>query len=246
MIQHRDLSPPANAPLESHAADLREGGPRYVQWNVALYPDDVLQVVPGSHLVAASPEQARIMRAECPYGTTHCHAPLPSAVTVTLKAGDGVAYLSPTILHRGRSYTSATKRRTIHGGFVAGVTCAVHIHFLRHLSLPSRTKFARWRGHKEHFLDAEEAVLRAALRLDQVGYQAALEALVPGQRARHGRRHNTILLSKVARRIAVIHANDGLCEAIAAAGTFADANPALEALVQKLAPSCASTICPQH
>jgi hypothetical protein len=67
----RDFSPACNAPLESHAADMCEGGPRYLQWNVALYDDDVLQVIPNSHLRPASVEQDRIMRGESAYGQTH-------------------------------------------------------------------------------------------------------------------------------------------------------------------------------
>jgi hypothetical protein len=152
-------------------------------------------------------------------------------VTVSLKAGEGVAYLSPTILHRGQSYTSATTRRTIHGGFVAGMTCAVHPALLTHLSPTSREKFEGWRARTAQHLDAAEVALRAVVGGDRGGYLVALEALVPGRRPLHGRRHDTILLSKIARRVATIHGADGLCEAIAAAGSFADASPELQELV---------------
>ena len=47
---HRDFYPPLNAPLQAYADDILETGPRYVQWNLALYDDDVLYVVPGSHI----------------------------------------------------------------------------------------------------------------------------------------------------------------------------------------------------
>ena len=46
---HRDIHPEDMAPMEALANDFSENGPRYVQWNVALYDDDVLWVVPGSH-----------------------------------------------------------------------------------------------------------------------------------------------------------------------------------------------------
>ena len=46
---HRDFYPPRCAPLQGYAEDIIENGPRYVQWNIPLYDDDVLWVVPGSH-----------------------------------------------------------------------------------------------------------------------------------------------------------------------------------------------------
>ena len=46
---HRDVHPVDMAPMDALAADLTENGPRYTQWNVPLYDDNVLWVVPGSH-----------------------------------------------------------------------------------------------------------------------------------------------------------------------------------------------------
>ena len=47
---HRDFYPPLNCPLMAYVDDILENGPRYVQWNVPLYDDSVLWVVPGSHV----------------------------------------------------------------------------------------------------------------------------------------------------------------------------------------------------
>ena len=46
---HRDLYPPFGAPLQGYVDDIIENGPRYVQWNLCLYDDHVLWVIPGSH-----------------------------------------------------------------------------------------------------------------------------------------------------------------------------------------------------
>ena len=59
-IWHRDFYPQRCAPLDSYANDIKETGPRYIQWNLSLYDDEVLWVVPGSHVRAASPESARL------------------------------------------------------------------------------------------------------------------------------------------------------------------------------------------
>ena len=43
---HRDLYPPFGAPVQGYVEDIIENGPRYVQWNLSLYDDDVLWVIP--------------------------------------------------------------------------------------------------------------------------------------------------------------------------------------------------------
>ena len=47
---HRDHHPIDTAPLLGYINDIVETGPRYVQWNLSLYDDNVLWVLPGSHL----------------------------------------------------------------------------------------------------------------------------------------------------------------------------------------------------
>ena len=104
---HRDFQPATQAPVEGLTEDLRANGPGYVQWNIPLYDDNVLWVVPGSHLRVNTEAEERQM-AEDP------QAPLPGGIPVPLNAGDGVVYTN-LIWHWGSNY-STRLRRTIHGG----------------------------------------------------------------------------------------------------------------------------------
>ena len=45
---HRDFDAANMAPLQGLQMDLLENGPAYGQWNIPLYDDNVLWVVPGS------------------------------------------------------------------------------------------------------------------------------------------------------------------------------------------------------
>ena len=46
---HRDIHPIDTAPLEGYVGDFLDNGPRQVQWNIPMYDDNVLWVMPGSH-----------------------------------------------------------------------------------------------------------------------------------------------------------------------------------------------------
>ena len=105
---HRDLYPPYCAPLRGYLDDILENGPRYVQWNIPLYDDDVLWVVPGSHVRVNTPEE------DAQFGKDD-QVPVSGGIQTHLKAGDGVVYILP-ILHWGSNY-STRLRRTVHGGF---------------------------------------------------------------------------------------------------------------------------------
>ena len=121
---HRDFYPPYCAPLQSYADDILENGPRYVQWNIPLYDDDVLWVVPRSHIRRNTEEENRQL-------TKNNRVPLASGVQTHLNAGDGVAYILP-ILHWGSNY-STKLRRTIHGGF-SDFSHYPDLSYLEHLS----------------------------------------------------------------------------------------------------------------
>ena len=232
---HRDFYPQRCAPLDSYANDIYETGPRYIQWNLSLYDDEVLWVVPGSHvspqhqnLVSgnepcyeiacdwqvrrATPDEDTQLRANgIAGGRGDCKAPLPHAVQAVLKAGDGVAYCSPAILHWGSRY-NACKRRTLHGGYaVPGFGFSEDATpYLGLLSPHARACFERWEARHIAQIDAEEAVLRAALTLpaDSRGEFAwMVDAMVPGRGAA-GRAHSVVLLSKAARRIFFYHHQD--------------------------------------
>ena len=86
---------------------------------------------------------------------------------------------------------------------------------LRHLTGSAREKFERWHTRSQRLVGAEEEALRAALRGSRARYHAAMAKVVPGPRGTHGQRHNSILLSKVARRIKVINDHPHLRRALA-------------------------------
>ncbi|KAL2149316.1 hypothetical protein VTH82DRAFT_8664 [Thermothelomyces myriococcoides] len=102
---HRD-DIPASASAEEEAARLKRPGEPYVhtQWNLPLYDDDSLIVVPGSHARPRTDAE----RAAGPYDD-----PLPGQVRVALRPGDVVFY-DNNILHRG-VYDVRKERMTLHG-----------------------------------------------------------------------------------------------------------------------------------
>ena len=187
---HRDFYPPYCAPLQSYADDILENGTRYVQWNIPLYDDNVLWVVPKSHIRRNTEEENSQL-------TKDNRAPLASGVQTHLNAGDGVAYILP-ILHWGSNY-STKLRRTIHGGF-SDFSHYPDLSYLKHLSATAQNTFTRWDQHSQKKLGQTEAALRAAMQKDGAAYRAALDALHPG-RGPKGRLHSTLFLSKAARRI---------------------------------------------
>ena len=187
---HRDFYPPLSAPLKAYADDILESGPRYVQWNLALYDDDVLYVIPGSHIRPNTDRENECIGRDP-------RSPVPGCVQTHLKAGDGVAYILP-LLHWGSNYTSK-RRRTIHGGF-ARLTHYPDLRWLEHLSTSARETFNRWHGRSETYMDDAEAALRAVICQDGRAYYAALDKLHPGRGVK-GVLKSTICLSKTARYI---------------------------------------------
>ncbi|KAI1153752.1 phytanoyl-dioxygenase family protein [Nemania diffusa] len=105
---HRDDVPRAASAAEE-AAKLGincEGAKRYwnTQWNLALYPDASLIVVPGSHArVRTAAERAAAPR----------EPDMPGQLVVHLDAGDAVFY-DNNILHRG-VYRADRERASLHG-----------------------------------------------------------------------------------------------------------------------------------
>jgi hypothetical protein len=194
---HRDFRPSHSAPLQGYADDIVENGPRYVQWNLPLFDDDILWVVPGSHVRRNSDEEDEQLRRDL-------DAPLRSGIQTRLEAGDGVAYILP-ILHWGSNY-SAKQRRTIHGGF-SMFSQYPDLGYLERLSPEVRESFIRWDRRSEQMARTTEAALHAVIAQDRTAYHAALEKLHPG-RGSMGRRQSTIYLSKTAKRIAQLKRPD--------------------------------------
>ena len=184
---HRDLHPIDTAPLQGYIDDILEEGPRYVQWNIPLYDDSVLWVVPGSHLRLNTPEENELLLAD------PCR-PLPNSVQTHLEAGDGVVYILP-ILHWGSNY-SPKMRRTIHGGFSTH-TSIDDLSFTDHISPHAQKAFARWNNRNEQMKQHTESALRAVLSGDSAAYLNALDSLHP-ERAEKGRILSTVFLCKAA------------------------------------------------
>lgn len=108
---HRD-DIPATATPDEELRRLRQ--PAYsAQWNLALYDDASLIVVPGSHTRA---------RTEVERNADPFEKEIPGQLVVKLQAGDVVFY-NNNILHRG-AYDSKVERMTLHGsaGHVDGST----------------------------------------------------------------------------------------------------------------------------
>jgi hypothetical protein len=109
LVWHRDDIPPT-ATAEEELERLGKPG-YHAQWNLALYDDESLIVVPGSHIRA----RTEVERNAGPY-----EKGLPGEIKVQMKAGDVVFY-NNNILHRG-AYLSNVERMTLHGsmGHVGG------------------------------------------------------------------------------------------------------------------------------
>ncbi|OAG01336.1 uncharacterized protein CC84DRAFT_186505 [Paraphaeosphaeria sporulosa] len=99
---HRD-DIPASASDEDEVERLGKPG-FHAQWNLALYDDASLVVVPGSHKRARTAAE----RAAAPY-----EPHIPGQLVVQLKAGEVVFY-NNNILHRG-VYDPSKERMTLHG-----------------------------------------------------------------------------------------------------------------------------------
>ena len=106
---HRD-DIAATATSEEELERLQKPG-HHAQWNLALYDDSSLVLVPGSHKRARTDTE----RNADPY-----EAHMPDQLTVHLKAGE-VAFYNNNILHRG-VYDSTKERMTLHGSI--GTTLA--------------------------------------------------------------------------------------------------------------------------
>ncbi|KAL5117973.1 hypothetical protein ACEQ8H_004118 [Pleosporales sp. CAS-2024a] len=99
---HRD-DVPASASAEEELDRLNKPA-CHAQWNLALYDDQSLVVIPGSHKRA----RTHVERSADPYEPA-----LPGQMTVKLKAGE-VAFYNNNILHRG-VYDETKERMTLHG-----------------------------------------------------------------------------------------------------------------------------------
>lgn len=184
---HRDIHPIDTAPLMGYIEDIKENGPSYVQWNIPLYDDEVLWVVPGSHVrINTEEEDSQLLE--------NLHAPLSSGIQTHLAAGDGVVYITP-ILHWGSNY-STKLRRTIHGGFARwGRTYYRNLDFAQCLCPGARETIERWASHSAEAQDCTEAALRAVISKDGSTFLECIERIHPGI-GENGKRLQTVFLCK--------------------------------------------------
>jgi len=202
-LWHRDVShgPTNNAPLAGLQADMLANGPGSVQWNIPLYDDDVLWVVPGSHRRLNTARENREL-------LNDPRARLSNCTQVSLKAGDGVMYIN-TILHWPSNY-STKLRRIIHlryssfSGqlFPYGSRFLWEPGFVKHLSAEGQAGFHRFLELAEREDDRIEAFYRAILDRDPQAFRQALALLHPGD---SGRMVCVVLLSKLARRMGALN-----------------------------------------
>ena len=170
---HRDVHPVDMGPMSSMQAALAEHGPTYIQWNIPLYDDRVLWVVPGSHTRLNTDEENRALLEDA-------RAPVPGGIRVELEAGDAVVYIN-YLLHWGSDYRAQPQRRTIHGGHtIFSAWEQDDLGFTRHLSPEARERFEGWAARSDDLKDATERCLRAVLDGDRAAYLDGLEALHPG------------------------------------------------------------------
>ena len=190
---HRDVYPADMAPMEALAADFVENGPKYVQWNVPMYDDSVLWVVPGSHRRRSSEQETSDLLDDIA-------KPVTGGIPVELNAGDGVIY-SNYLLHTGSNYTTK-KRRTIHGGHTVFAYYA-ELGFTESLAPWARERFEDSARQSERLEDLTESTLRAAIGKDAAAYLAGLESIQPGA-GPNGKAVLTIYLSKAALNIRIL------------------------------------------
>ena len=196
-LWHRDTQPMSRAPLAGIQADMLANGPGYVQWNISLYDDDVLWVVPGSHRRLNTAQENREL-------LKNRRVPLSSGMQVKLEAGDGVMYIS-TMLHWPSNY-STKLRRVIHlgyssfGGRLYPYTQGFSWEpsFVKHLSSDAQATFERFTELSAREDDQIEALFRAMLDQDADGFREVLALLHPGETERMV---CVVLLSKLAARI---------------------------------------------
>jgi len=198
---HRDVHPVDMGPMRTLQGSLVENGPNYVQWNIPLYDDDVLWVIPGSHTRLNTEAENSQLR-ENP------RAPLPGGVPVDLRAGDGLVYVN-YLLHWGSDYTSRVLRRTLHGGHTTYPNWQ-DIDFTRYLSPEARELFGSWRTRTTALKDATEGCLRAVLDQDRQAYLDGLQLIHSGV-GEAGQLQITVWLCKLAMNVHLLARSDFEC-----------------------------------
>ena len=181
---HRDYCSNTLAPLGGVQRDLAVNGSPYVQWNIALYDDDLFWVVPGSHKNPDSEEMRRQLLMDN-------RLELPDSFQVSLKAGDAIVYAA-YILHWGSPYTSRM-RRVIHMGYydfdkISSFGHQPHYNmdlaFTRNLSAETRAYFEQQVAWTIECRDLYERIFRTALERDGDAFAKQLAEAHPEESCR--------------------------------------------------------------
>ena len=190
---HRDIHPYDMAPLDGLQEDIRQNGPTYLQWNIALYDDPFLHAIPGSHLRPNNRHEKSIERK---MGLV----PLPGATKIDLKAGDGVVYIN-NILHAAAT-SKPTKRRTLHLGHHAfGGRAFSHFYpivsmgvdFIEYLSPQAAELCRHYDALHANLKEDVLFVLSAILSKDEAAFATGFNRIHPSS---HARMTTAIVLSK--------------------------------------------------
>ena len=197
MRWHRDIGQGDPAPLHGMISNMEHHGPSYLQWNIALYDDNVLWIVPGSHR-QINTDQINHQLSEDP------SVPLPASMPVKLKAGDGVVY-THLLLHWG-SYYSSKMRRTLHPGYRPfGFAAIPNVHwrhwepgFYHYLPDATRQKFETWDQIFFAEFDLMAEILHAIIDNNRNQFLTTFEKLHPSP---CDRMVSIIMLSKLAKKL---------------------------------------------
>ena len=216
---HWDIEPYRDGPLCGLQADMRANGIGTVQWNIAMYEDDVLWIVPGSH-IRPNTETENQQLLDNP------RAPIEGSIPVKLEAGDGVVY-SNAILHWGSNY-STKLRRTIHLAFRpfngSKYSYRPYINwnsdFVKHLSPWTQKTFEGFSSQVREEFDTVGWTFRAVVDKDVQGFLDGLATLHPVEEQRMV---CVMLLTKLAYKVHILNRPDvsQLSDASARAGAIA-------------------------
>ena len=182
---HRDSAATDQAPLLGLANDLMANDTGYIQWNIALYDDDVFWLVPGSHArPTTEAERRQLMK--------NPNAALDTGICADLKAGDGIAYCN-LLMHWG-SWYSSKMRRTIHLSHRAFAnrmyTFSHHVYwdqdqsFMQYLSAESRSHYEQalqWYAEERNVIGG---IFRGIVDNDPALFQDKLAQLHRGEKHR--------------------------------------------------------------
>ncbi|KAF8656142.1 hypothetical protein AX16_002744 [Volvariella volvacea WC 439] len=116
-----------------------------VQWNTALYRDDCLYIVPGSHKEPRTPEQRALSKTMAP---PEDPASMPGSMQLVLHPGETVFYNS-NILHCA-VYNARNKRATLHGtlGNTKGGSVRARNILQHDLQWMKEERFRKWLDEK--------------------------------------------------------------------------------------------------